>query len=186
MAVAKAGTRRFLLKEGIGAEHVQQVAAQHWSPWKKVDALASQGLEYVWTTKPEECLIHLYEDRLLGLRYLVVEGPKRADAFAVIARNLPVWDRFEIIALCNEARTSDAAVRAARKLGVFANAEFDVELFGCFGDLAEHRSAEVRLAAVVAMEYAGWKQFAGLLEPMVADDPNDEVRTQAAALLARL
>jgi len=186
MAVAKAGTRRFLLKDGVGAEHVRQVAAQHWFFWNKINALDGQTLEYVWATKPDECLIHLYEDRLVGLRYLVVEGPKRVDAFGVIARNLPVCDRFEIIALCNEAKTPDAAVRAARKLGVFANAEFDVELFGCFGDLAEHRSAEVRLAAIVAMEYAGWKQFAGLLEPMVADDPNDEVRTQAAALLARL
>lgn len=186
MAVAKAGTRRFLLKDGVGADHVRQVAAKHWFFWNKIDAPDGQPLEYVWATKPDECLIRLYEDRLVGLRYLVVEGPKRAEAFGIIARNLPVCDRFEIIALCNEAKTSDAAVRAARRLGVFANAEFDVELFGCFGDLAEHRSAEVRLAAIVAMEYAGWKQFAGLLEPMAEDDPNDEVRTQAKALLAQL
>jgi hypothetical protein len=183
---ARPGTRRFLLKDEVGSEQVRQVAAQHWFLWDRRESVEDLSIEYVWATKPKECLIRYREDPRVALRYLVLEGPKLFDAFPVIAQRLPVVDRFEILALCNGARTPDAAVRAARKLGVFANADFDAELFGCFGDLSEHRSVEARLASIVAMEYAGWKQFAGLLEPMIADDPNPEVSAQASALLAKL
>jgi hypothetical protein len=187
MATAvKAGTRRFLLKDGVSLEQVRQVASAHWHFWNRVEGHGEEPTEYHWAIKPESFRVRCVEDPFVNLRYLIVEGPQRAAAFPVIAQNLPVHDRFEILALCRGANLADAAIRAAHKLGIFCNAEFDAELFGCFGDLAEHRMAEVRRAALLAMEYTGWKELAGLLEPMIEDDPVADLRERAAALLKKL
>lgn len=175
--------KRLLLKDGVGTEAVKQLAAQHWFLWNRIEPLDDQPLVYEWATNASECRIRYVDDHRLGLRWFDVEGPRCEGAIGVIRANLPVYDKEELVALCTAARTEAEGIWAAYKLAVFAGPSFDPELFGAFGDLANHRDASVRRAAVYAMEQARWRELVGVAEPMAEDDPSDEVRARAAAFI---
>ncbi len=178
--------RRLLLKDGVHTEAVKQLAAGHWFLWNRIEALDNQPLVYEWATGGNECRIRYVDDHRLGLRWFDVEGPRCEPTVEVIRRNLPVYERSEIIELCSAARTEAEGIWAAYKLAVTAGPTFDPELFGAFGDVANHRDASVRKAAIYAMEQARWREFSGIAEPMAEDDPNEDVRARAAALLRAL
>ncbi|MRG94361.1 hypothetical protein [Polyangium spumosum] len=178
--------RRLLLKDGVGTDVVRQFAAGQWFLWNRIEPLEHQPLVYEWATPASDCRIRYVDDHRLGLRWFDVEGPGAAATIELVRRSLPVYERAEIIALCSDAKTEAEGIWAAYKLAVTAEATFDAELFGCFGDLANHRDASVRRAAVYAMEQARWREFAGIAEPMAEDDPSEDVRARAAALVRAL
>ncbi|MDI1478171.1 hypothetical protein [Polyangium sp. y55x31] len=178
--------RRLLLKDGVQTEAVRQLAQGNWFLWNRIEPLDHQPLVYEWATPASDCRIRYVDDHRLGLKWFDVEGPRCEPVIDLIRRSLPVYERAEILTLCSEARTEAEGIWAAYKLAVTAGPTFDPELFGCFGDLANHREAGVRRAAIYAMEQARWREFAGIAEPMAEDDPNEDVRGRAAALVRAL
>lgn len=178
---------RLLCKERVEIDHVKGIAAQHWFLWNRIDRDDNQPLTYEWSTASKDCRIRFSDDHRLGLRWLDVYGSRTDETISVITRSLPIYDRNEIIALASSAKTENEGIWAAFKLAVVAAVlPFDAEFFGAFGDVANHRSVRVRHSVIYAMEQARWREFAGILEPMAEDDPDESVRARAAQALANI
>jgi sugar/nucleoside kinase (ribokinase family) len=175
---------RLLCKDGVDTDTVRKLAAQHWFLWNRIDRDDNQPLVYEWSTAAKDCRIRYIDDHRLGLRWFDVFGARTDETISLIARSVPLHDRGEIIALASSAKTEPESIWAAFKLAVFAPlSAFDAELFGAFGDIANHASARVRHSIIYAMEQTRWREFAGILEPMAEDDPDESVRARAAQAL---
>lgn len=178
---------RLLCKDNVDTEAVRRLASQQWFLWNRIERDDNQPLVYEWSTAAKDCRIRFTDDHRLGLRWFDLQGPRWADVAAFIRSSVPILDRDEIIALASGAQTENEGIWAAFKLAVFASVcAFDADLFGAFGDLSNHRSAKVRDAAIYAMTQTRWSQFAGILEPIAEDDPDEGVRTRAAQALKAL
>ena len=177
---------RLLVRDGVSTEAVKQLAAGRWFLWNRIEGFDDQPLTYEWATNPAECRIRYVDDHRLGLRWFDVEGSRVEPTVELLRQGGFVCEKEDVIAACAAAKTEAEGVWAAYKLAVIAVSGFDAELFGCFGDLADHRMPMVRRALVYAMEHARWRELAGVAEPMAEDDPDEGVRNAAAAFLRTL
>jgi hypothetical protein len=178
---------RLLCKDTVDIDTVRRLASQHWFLWNRIERDDNQPLVYEWSTATKDCRILFTDDHRLGLRWFDLHGPRVADAVALIKSTVPIHNRDEVIALAAAAKEENQGIWAAFKLAVIANGvAFDADLFGAFGDLANHRSARVRDATIYAMAQTRWSQFAGILEPIAEDDPDEGVRMRAAQAIQSL
>ena len=178
---------RLLCKDTVDTDTVRRLASQHWFLWNRIERDDNQPLVYEWSTATQDCRIRFTDDHRLGLRWFDIHGARAADAVALVKSTLPIHERHEIVALASAATDETHGIWAAFKLAVIANGvEFDADMFGAFGDLANHRSVRVRDATIYAMAQTRWSQFAGILEPIAEDDPDEGVRARAAQALKSL
>lgn len=178
---------RLLCQETVDLDTVRRLASQHWFLWNRIERDDNQPLVYEWSTATQDGRIRFTDDHRLGLRWFDLQGPRAAEIAQLIKTSLPTYSREEIIALSSVAKEENHGIWAAFKLAVVANGTaFDADMFGAFGDLANHRSARVRDAAIYAMAQTRWSQFAGILEPIAEDDPDEGVRMRAAQALQGL
>lgn len=178
---------RLLCKDTVDIDTVRRLASQQWFLWNRIERDDHQPLVYEWASATQDCRIRFTDDHRLGLRWFDINGPGAANSAAFIKSTLPIHDRDEIIALAAAAKEENHGIWAAFKLAVIANGTaFDADLFGAFGDLANHRSARVRDATIYAMAQTRWPQFAGILEPIAEDDPDEGVRMRAAQAIKNL
>jgi hypothetical protein len=173
-----------LCKDSVDTDTVRRLASQHWFLWNRIERDDNQPLLYDWSTAAKDCRIRYTDDHRLGLRWFDLHGPRQADVAALIRKSLPIHDRDELITLASSAKAENEGIWAAFKLAVFASVfAFDPDIFGAFGDLANHSSARVRDATIYAMAQTRWHEFAGILEPIAEDDPDEGVRARAAEAL---
>jgi HEAT repeats len=184
MDVSEQQSTRLLCRDTVNTEMARQFASQHWFLWNRIERDDNQPLVYEWSTATKDCRIRFTDDHRLGLRWFDLVGPRAADVAVLIKSAFPIHERDEVIAGASAVADENQGIWAAFKLAVIANGTaFDADLFGAFGDLANHRFARVRDAAIYAMAQAGWSQFAGILEPIAEDDPDEGVRQRAAQVL---
>lgn len=178
---------RFLARDGVTTEAVKQLAAGRWFLWNRIEGFGAEPLVYEWATNPTECRIRYTDDPRLGLRFFDIEGSQAAPVVELLRAGGYICSKEEVVALAASAKTEGEGIWAAYKLAVISmGLPFDSELFGCFGDLANHRSASVRRATLYAMEHARWRELIGVVEPMAEDDPDEGVRQSASAFLKSL
>lgn len=178
---------RLLCRDTVDTDTVRRFASQNWFLWNRIERDDNQPLVYEWSTATKDCRIRFSDDHRLGLRWFDLVGPRAADVAALIKSTLPIVERDEVITIATAAKEENEGIWAAFKLAVIANGTtFDADLFGAFGDLANHRFARVRDAAIYAMAQTGWSQFAGIIEPIAEDDPDEGVRQRAAQALQSL
>lgn len=178
---------RLLCRDDVNTDTVRQLAQQHWFLWNRIERDDNQPLVYEWSTASQDCRIRFTDDHRLGARFFDLYGPRAADVAVMIKSTLPIYGREDLISIAASAKEEVHGIWAAFKLAVIANiTPFDAEMFGAFGDLANHRSARVRDAAIYAMGQTRWSQFAGILEPIAEDDPDEGVRMRAAQTLQSL
>jgi hypothetical protein len=178
---------RLLCQDTVDTDTVRRLASQHWFLWNRIERDDNQPLIYEWSTAAKDCRIRFTDDHRLGLRWFDLMGPRAADVAALIKSSLLIQSREEVMAMASAAKDENQGIWASFKLAVVAHGvAFDADLFGAFGDLANHRFARVRDAAIYAMAQTGWSQFAGILEPIAEDDPDEGVRTRAAQALKSL
>jgi hypothetical protein len=178
---------RLLCRETVDTDTVRRFASHNWFLWNRIERDDNQPLVYEWSTATKDCRIRFTDDHRLGLRWFDLHGPSAVDVAAIIKNTLPMYEREEVVALASAAKEENHGIWAAFKLAVIANeTPFDVDIFGAFGDLANHPSARVRNATIYAMSQVQWSQFAGILEPIAEDDPDEDVRMRAGLALKGL
>ena len=174
-------TMRLLCKDTVDTDTVRRLASQHWFLWNRIERDDNQPLLYEWATANKDCRIRFTDDHRLGLRWFDLQGVRAVEMAAFIKSMIPIQERDEVVTLAGAAKDENHGIWAAFKLAVVASGTaFDADVFGAFGDLANHRSARVRDAAIYAMTQTRWPQFAGILEPIAEDDPDEGVRARAA------
>lgn len=178
---------RLVCRETVETDTVRRFASDFWFLWNRIERDDNQPLVYEWSTAAKDCRIRFTDDHRLGVRFLDFMGPKADEVAHLVKTTLPMYEREEIIALANSAKEENPGIWAAFKLAVLVHGTgFDPEAFGAFGELANHRSIRVREATIYAMAQTGWTQFAGILEPMADDDPDEQVRVRAKLALQSL
>jgi hypothetical protein len=178
---------RLVCRETVETDTVRRFASEVWFLWNRIERDDNQPLVYEWATAAKDCRIRFTDDHRLGVRFLDFMGPKADEVAHLVKTKLPMYEREEIVALANSAKEENQGIWGAFRLAVAVHGTgFDPEAFGAFGELANHRSSRVREAAIYAMSQAGWPQFAGILEPMAADDPEESVRARATFALQSL
>jgi HEAT repeats len=178
---------RLVCRETVDSDTVRRLATQHWFLWNRIERDENQPLVYEWQNATKDCRIRFTDDHRLGVRWIDFIGPKAEEVAAFVKSILSMYERAEILELASSAKDENYGIWAAFRLAVLVNGTgFDPEAFGAFGELANHRSPRVREATIYAMSQAGWPQFAGLLEPMAEDDPEEAVRMRASLALQSL
>ena len=178
---------RLLCGDTVDTDTVRRFASQHWFLWNRIERDDNQPLVYEWSTAAKDCRIRFTDDHRLGLRWFDLVGLRAADVAVLIKSTVPIAEREEVIVTASAAKDENPGIWSAFKLAVIANGTaFDADMFGAFGDLANHRFARVRDAAIYAMAQTGWSQFAGIIEPIAEDDPDEGVRMRAAQALKGL
>lgn len=128
--------------------------------------------------------IHYIESPFVSFPYVVVRGSEVPELAAKLTDRLPTYSRAELIDDAMSATEHDEQVYAINRLAVgFPTCEPAV-----LGILTNYILAGatplLREAAVNALGFHAWPEVKWLVAKLAAEDPHDNVRAHAAALLA--
>lgn len=143
-----------------------------------------QALEILWWESNDSRLVRYIEDRLLSVRYLLLEGDHPERLEDELTKQLSFVKRADILRDLTLAVKREEWIIALYRLAAFASASFDKELFEYFERAFVHPEPDVRFAAVFAMTYPGWREFRPILERLSLLDSSADVRNIAEMTLA--
>lgn len=127
----------------------------------------------IWSSDNEQTSVQYVEEQLINIRYLIIKGKDREKIFTHMCNSLDIITYDEIKQIVqNEsyfAENSEEYIEAIYHLGIIAiPGNYDDELFALFEKVLSHSNAEVRNAGIIAIHFAGWRQFKEPLEQMHA------------------
>ena len=153
----------------------------------RVPATADQPREDVWRTIDERTWLHEIEDHITGLRYLVVRGADVDRYVRKIRQQLPTVTHTDALRALTAAATPDAKLLALYQLGVAAPPRANrLVVAALTRALGEEPDDGLRQAAVIAIAYTGWPEFADVVRRAAETDPSERVRSTARGLLTQL
>lgn len=168
------------------------------SPEQVEEALEDLGLEWdgtlegdgqriaheeIWVAPDETQVVAVVACPLVNKVYLAIRGEDVEALATELHARIPTYSRAECLALASSASVHDDRVRALYRIAVTFH-EFDAEAFEIFRAFSvDAPDALLREAAVDAMVYRCWSEFAPLLERIIQADPAETVRERAAAIL---
>jgi hypothetical protein len=158
-----------------------------WDIYEIIKGDDRTPFEKIWLANDDRAVIHYIEDRLIGVRYMRIEGEGQAEITAGIRANVGIYDRAEITEMYDTAGDEKALVRALRHMGTAAQPSApDLDWAARFQQAAVHPSPVVRRAVVLAAVYAGWCDLRSLIQSLAEADPDPETRARAQAALDAL
>jgi HEAT repeat protein len=181
---------RLVLKENVSREDVDQAARTlDWLWWEDVERTGESPHETIWVTPDHESRVHYIEDFLVGVNYLLFEGPRAGELArgALEVPTLSVYTHDELIALGRQADSRDDLIHAVYLAGVDGvPGHLDDDLVEIFRKCFASADPDVRHAAIAATGYVGWPQLIEELERLAASDPDEGVRGDAQLMLDAL
>jgi hypothetical protein len=145
-----------------------------------------RAYEQVWATPDQATAVHYLEDPLVGLPYLSLRGGDLQHYITAFVRHLEVLDGEDALEMAEGALQPGTQVEAIAHLAV-TFPEYDPRAFSLFWGYATRApDPVVREAAVNNMAYHAWPEFIPLLERIVAEDPEENVRRRAREILPHL
>jgi len=156
-----------------------------WLLWgqKEADHENQIPFELTWITSDEETGIHYIEDYVVGFPYLVIDGKDLEETVYSIQSSFDVYSTEEILQWVETAANPEEQAKAVFHLGVVAPQEFDSRFFDVFQRVFLNPNPEVRMAAIKASAYMGWREFREILEHLKSTDPDEKVRAKADVML---
>lgn len=176
---------RFLIADDFSFRDVGQVAyALEWGWMGRKKPPETTNLIHSYLTLDDASVAYV-EDRIMGVRYFIVNGPNADRAIADIRRTMRLVSRDELIAAAERAKGFEAESVAGRKLLVGAGETYDARIF----ELLKRKyfanvDKRIRADMITGFSYAGWPEFRALLEERAKADPDEDVRAFAAKALA--
>ena len=146
---------------------------------------ARKAYQQVWVNKHRTAAVNYLEDPLIGGAYVALRGDQDeiASLTRELAMRLDLYDQDDAIELAVGARSRDVQVDAIYRVAVVFP-KYDPRAFQIFETYATNApDALLREAAVNAMAYRSWPEFAPLLEKIAANDASTEVRELASQVL---
>jgi len=146
----------------------------------------NKPVEKIWLTTDERSAVHFIEDPALKLHYFAVAGDDKEEIADQIRRAVPTLTRQDLEQMADSAQESKDWVDLAYAVAASAPGTFDDELFAILRRVLDRPEPDVRRAAIYAMAYPAWLEFADVLGKVEKDDPDDEVRSFAREMREEL
>ncbi len=177
--------KRVLLEGGVSVDDVYRFADRAGFLVEQIgDRRGGKPANDLWVHGETGIRLHLVDDRIIGARYLFVEGAGVEATVALAHASLATVTGARALAAF-EAAEPAAKVGALYDLGVAADVD-DAGVFRAFERAATDADATVRHAAIVAAGYADSPALRKVLGTMVANDPDESVRGDARLMLEAL
>jgi hypothetical protein len=177
-----------ILKPGVTRAHFERAATDAgFAHFETRPGDGARAYEQVWAWPHLErphAAVHYLETELVHFPYVVVRGSEVPELAAKLTDRLPTYSRAELIDDAMNATEHDQQVYALNRLAVgFPKSEPAV--FGIMMNfILGGATPLLREAAVNALGFHAWPEVKWLVEKIAAEDPHDNVRERAAALLA--
>jgi hypothetical protein len=179
---------RLVLNEEVDREQVETAAWDlNWQWWDEMPAAEDAPHEVIWKTQDDSTRVHLIEDHLVGLAYLLVEGTD-AESLARSARSkLRVYGKDEIVKLAGDAKSRDDRIKTVYLAALAGSPrQVDADLLRIIERAFGSEETDVRHAAIVASGYLGWEPLEDALRKLAEEDPDEGVRSDARLMLEAL
>jgi hypothetical protein len=139
--------------------------------------------EMVFTSDGYDASLHYVDEPLVRFPYVQVVGRDRDEVAAILRDRVAFFTDEEIFRMWDDASSVADHEVAVLHLGVASPEQPEENFFSRIRTALHHPSPAVRLAAVLAVAYRGWKKFEPVLAEMSADDLQVDVRIRAQSLL---
>jgi hypothetical protein len=187
---------RMVMREPISEESVQLFANEfNMTKIRELSVPERQTIvrEVTWEVNPG-LKMHYALDRLSSSSFIVVEGDddrRSSQLVDAVEDGLDPWTLDELLeevdletALYDDdSGDSRSVAQAVIRLGVGTPNEYNEEVFGRISGAMRSSEAWVRRAAIWATAYSRWPQFLPLLNEIADTDPDQEIRSDARAMV---
>lgn len=152
-----------------------------------IEATADQPLEIVYNVSGLSVFLHYIEDRILRVPYLVARGDQAERLAAEVAKKIRIVTAADLERAFSGTIADDNELqRQLAFAALLAPPTHDAKFDGYFRKGFEHDSPDVRRYTIVAVGYIGWPELAEPLKRLAENDPDADVRRDAAAMLKAL
>ncbi|MFD8771125.1 HEAT repeat domain-containing protein [Streptomyces sp. NPDC056721] len=176
---------RLVLGRSPRDDEVEELASEQG--WQRVEEVTEDGARQIlWTIGPGTALTYI-EDPVSHNAYAVLVSEKQEafdQALDVIHDELMPWQPRALLSSIEQAGDALARAKAVIRAGLGAPDRYDEEFFARIRDAFESPDKWIREAAVWATAYSHWPQYRPLLEAAEQNDPEEKLRSDAAAVLA--
>jgi hypothetical protein len=176
---------RLVLGRSPQDDAVEELASEEG--WQRVEEVTEAGARQVlWAVGPGSSLTYV-EDPVSHNAYAVLVSEDREEferVLDVIREELMPMERRALLTSIDEAREPLARARAVIRAGLGAPVQYDEEFFTRIREAFGSSETWVREAAVWATAYSPWPQYRPLLAAVAESDPEEKLRSDAAAILA--
>jgi hypothetical protein len=170
---------RVVLEETVSREDVEVKAyAMGWQLWDQQAAEGNTRFHQVYRPADTAGFVSHVEDAMVGLRYLQADDPA-ITALRAIADELPARDAESVLTSLRDARSIDGARLALRQTAIMAPPQYEPIWYDAIRPWFDHPHKGVRLTAVLVAAYLGWPEFRPILEHLISNDPDVDVREDA-------
>jgi hypothetical protein len=176
---------RLVLGRSPQDEGVEELASEQG--WQRVeDVTEDGGRQVLWAVGPGTSLTYV-EDPVSHNAYAVLVSEDKEtyeQVLDVIIDELMPWQRRALLSSIEQAEEALARARAVIRAGLGAPDHYDEDFFTRIRDAFGSPEKWVREAAVWATSYSPWPQYRPLLEAVKQSDPEEKLRSDAAAVLS--
>ncbi len=179
---------RLCLKDSVMADEISVLAWElDWDIFDIIKAGDQTNFEKIWHSQDESTAIHYVEDRMIGVRYLLIRGARHQEIARQVRQSCAIYDREELTGLYDAAGDEKTLAKVLRLMAVTAAPQTpDPDWLARFEQAGAHAQPVVRQAAVLAAVYTGWQGLAPMLTRLSRNEPDPATRTLAQKALAAL
>ncbi|WP_210586475.1 HEAT repeat domain-containing protein [Streptomyces sp. GESEQ-35] len=177
---------RFVLKSDYSIRALKRLA---WDlDWDVVDLRREEAGAFIdiWITYDKRAEIHHVDDEPIGMRYLTVRGEGRDEVARQIQEHCDLWSHEEARRDLREATDRNQRLVALYAAVLTAPGEQDDDFVDELRVVARDEDPGVRQAVIIATGYLPWPGLVNLVEEVLAHDPVDHIRDNAALLIEGL
>lgn len=180
MAEGRPGPKtRVVLRPEVTLDEVEEAALDlDWLLVRNWPASDKRPYEDIYLDRDEQTAIHYLDDHLVGLRYLVINGPDAGEVEREAREALPTYQPEHATAAWAAASTPEQKINAVNVLALATDPAERDGAVEALQSAAADLDREVRRAVILATTYVGWPELRALLSSM-EHDADESVRQDA-------
>jgi hypothetical protein len=170
-----------ILHDSVSTDEIDFVAYNNlWVVAEIIKGDENTPQEVIYQTDDDKNFIHYIIEQDGNYPYLIVEGESIESTVNAIHSSLPIHSREEIVRLIQTPIDHEEYCKGILYLGLMGRFQkYDSETSELFTQILQHENPEVRIGGIFAMSYTGWSEFRDLVQPLVENDPDANVRRTA-------
>ncbi|MFD9869134.1 HEAT repeat domain-containing protein [Streptomyces niveus] len=141
---------------------------------------ADKPAEGTWLSADAATRVDCAKDDLIDISYIDVCGVNAPDLAETIQSQIPMDSIPQLLTRAITDRGTDALIDILYRTAVVAGATYDPQAFALMRRGLNDPHPIIRRASLVAVSITGWEEFVPVLDEISRQDPEGEVRDQAA------